>query len=105
MFGLLIEHISIASRQRAVAEIFLAIFEPQSVVVLVAHEKARCSPFLTLFRGLIQLFVLHASQLLGSFSLKVTIWCLAVSLAACTGFAGGPWFVRHLLIVTERMET
>lgn len=33
---------------------------------------------LTLFGGLIQLFVLGASHLLGSVSLKVSVWCLAV---------------------------
>ena len=56
----------------------LLFLEPRLVAALVAHEKARCSPFLTLFRGLIQLFVWGASHLLGSFSLKVSVWCLTV---------------------------
>lgn len=56
----------------------LLFIESWPVAVLVAHEKARFSPFLTLFRGLIQLLVLGVSHLLRSFSLKVSVWCLAV---------------------------
>lgn len=42
-------------------------------------KRQGAPPSLTLFGGLIQLFVLGTSHLLGSVSLKVSVWCLAVS--------------------------
>lgn len=92
MFSLPVELIA-ASRRGAITEVSLAVSCPSAGSCFGCSWEGKVLPPLTLFRGLIQLFVLGTSHLLGSFSLKVSMWCLGVwlwkpasDLPVATGF-------------------